>query len=892
MTNIKGDANLSESKTINSGHESPSEKLKKRKNKLISDFLSGKERSFMEHHSRILNDYFLEKFESSIVASKINIAKNPYAIIALGGYGREEQCIHSDVDLLFLFEKNVPDKTEDLIQEIIYPLWDIGLDVGHATRSIKECVSLSGEDLEVLTSVLDARFICGRSVLYSELMRQIREKVIDSRPDKIIKWVIESNVKRHDRFGDSTYLLEPNIKEGQGGLRDYHTMLWVARIKYNIKQPRDLEYYGLLSYDEFKILSEALSFIWDVRNRLHYIAGRKCDQLYFEYQVRLSNTLNLRKQNRFQQVEIFLEKLHGQMEFVKQQYLMFIGEQTYTKKIQWSKKINAQTKIYGLEVARGMLNFVSPEAILDSPDLLIKIFEESARLKVPLSSEAKRLLKEFIYLIDDDFRNSSFALKSFERILFAPPVTIDVLNDMLSTGFLVQFIPEFKTIVNRIQFDEYHLYPVARHSLLTVQTIKKFGTPEDKTGDQLYGDLYKELSNKRLLLWAALLHDIGKGEPTGGHSKRGAKIVNDILKKRSFKKSDIETITFLINEHLLIIKTASRRDLNDEGTAITCARKIKGVERLIMLYLLTVSDSISTGPKAWNDWTSALFKNLFLKVLSILEKGELATGEAVETVNKKKEELLLSESSLQAKQELEQLFNVMSPRYLLYTSAHDILEHIGLYKRLGNADFVWKVTRTSDSNTRIVTICAIDRPGLFSKISGVFTLNSIDILDTQAYTWQNNIALDIFKVKPPLDQIFETERWAKAEDNLKSALSGELNLAEALKEKMLAYRTFRPRATQRPNRIVVDNKSSSFFTIIEVFAYDFPGLLFSITDALFRSGLDVWVSKIATKIDQVIDIFYVRDFDGQKVDSPNRVLAIKKAIADVLPGTSNFPLDQ
>ncbi|MBU4209022.1 MAG: HD domain-containing protein [Proteobacteria bacterium] len=653
---------MSESKTINSGHESPSEKLKKRKNKLISDFLSGKERSFMEHHSRILNDYFLEKFESSIVASKINIAKNPYAIIALGGYGREEQCIHSDVDLLFLFEKNVPDKTEDLIQEIIYPLWDIGLDVGHATRSIKECVSLSGEDLEVLTSVLDARFICGRSVLYSELMRQIREKVIDSRLDKIIKWVIESNVKRHDRFGDSTYLLEPNIKEGQGGLRDYHTMLWVARIKYNIKQPRDLEYYGLLSYDEFKILSEALSFIWDVRNRLHYIAGRKCDQLYFEYQVRLSNTLNLRKQNRFQQVEIFLEKLHGQMEFVKQQYLMFIGEQTYTKKIQWSKKINAQTKIYGLEVARGMLNFVSPEAILDSPDLLIKIFEESARLKVPLSSEAKRLLKEFIYLIDDDFRNSSFALKSFERILFAPPVTIDVLNDMLSTGFLVQFIPEFKTIVNRIQFDEYHLYPVARHSLLTVQTIKKFGTPEDKTGDQLYGDLYKELSNKRLLLWAALLHDIGKGEPTGGHSKRGAKIVNDILKKRSFKKSDIETITFLINEHLLIIKTASRRDLNDEGTAITCARKIKGVERLIMLYLLTVSDSISTGPKAWNDWTSALFKNLFLKVLSILEKGELATGEAVETVNKKKEELLLSESSLQAKQELEQLFNVMSPR--------------------------------------------------------------------------------------------------------------------------------------------------------------------------------------------------------------------------------------
>ena len=882
---------MSGSKDIKVRHESVSEKLRKKKKHLILDFISGKERSFMERHSRILNDYFVEKFKSSGVDPEIDIAKNPYAIIALGGYGREEQCIHSDVDLLFLFEKNVPDEADDIIQEIVYPLWDIGLDVGHSTRSLKECVSLSGEDFVILNSVLDARFICGMSILYSELMRQIREKVIRDKSDKIIKWLVQSGIKRHGRFGDSAYLLEPNIKEGQGGLRDYHTMLWIARIKYNIKQPRDLEYYGLLSHSEFQILKEALSFIWNVRNRLHYIAGRKCDQLYFEYQTELANALNLRKQNGLQPVERFLAKLHSRMEVLKQQYLMFIGEQAYTEKSKPAKKLNTQTQINGLaqinniEVKRGLLNFVSSEAILDSPDLLITIFEKSARLQVPLSSEAKRQLKEFIYLIDDDFRNSSFALKSFERILFAPPTTIDVLNDMLSTGFLVRFIPEFKSIINRIQFDEYHLYPVARHSLLTVQTIKKFGTSEDKTEDQLYGNLYKELSNKRLLLWAALFHDIGKGEPAGGHSQKGAKIVNDILKKRGFKKSDIETITFLINEHLLLIKTASRRDLNDEGTVIACAGKIKDIERLIMLYLLTVSDSISTGPKAWNKWTAALLRTLFLTVLNILKKGELATGEAVEAVNKKKEEFLLSASSLQEKQKLEQLFEVMSPRYLLYTSAQDILEHIRLYKKLGNTDFVWKVTRTSDSNTRVVTICAIDRPGLFSKISGVFTLNSIDILDTQAYTWRNNIALDIFKVKPPLDQIFETERWDKAEANLKSALAGELNLTEALKEKMSAYQSLRPRASKRPNRIVVDNESSGFFTIIEVFAYDFPGLLFSITDALFRCGLDVWVSKISTKVDQVVDVFYVRDFDGQKVDAPDRVLAIKKALADVLPGT-------
>jgi len=308
-------------------YDHASKMLQKKRDRLISGFLNKRDPLFLEHNARILDDYFRESFERSEVGPIMRINKNPYAIFALGGYGREEQCIHSDVDLLFLFEKNVPDKTEDLIKEILYPLWDIGLDVGHATRSIKECVSLSGKDLEVLTSVLDARFICGVSLLYSELMEQILKKVIIKRSDKIINRLIESNLQRHDRFGDSTNLLEPNIKEGQGGLRDYHTMLWIGRIKYNIKQPRDLEYYGCLSYDEFKILSEALSFIWEVRNRLHYIAGRKCDQLYFEYQTELANALNFRKQNGLQPVERFLSKLHSRMEVLKQQKyaIVFMG---------------------------------------------------------------------------------------------------------------------------------------------------------------------------------------------------------------------------------------------------------------------------------------------------------------------------------------------------------------------------------------------------------------------------------------------------------------------------------------------------------------------------------------------------------------------------------------
>ncbi|MEA3428604.1 MAG: [protein-PII] uridylyltransferase, partial [Thermodesulfobacteriota bacterium] len=278
----------------------------------------------------------------------------------------------------------------------------------------------------------------------------------------------------------------------------------------------------------------------------------------------------------------------------------------------------------------------------------------------------------------------------------------------------------------------------------------------------------------------------------------------------------------MIEEHLSMIKTATRRDINDEETAISFARKVKDKERLKMLYLLTIADSMATGPKAWSVWTSTLLKDLFLKVLHILEKGELATEEAVRAVEKKKEEVLNSTPSSNDRQTTETLFNFMSPRYLLYTTAQDILEHIRLYKSLGNSDFVWKVTRVSDSNTRTVTICAKDRPGLISKIAGIFTLHSLDILDTQVYTWRNNIALDIFKVNPPPDRIFEEEKWAKAEKDLKSALSGKLNLKKALDKKISAYKTAKPYTLKRPHRIAVDNKSSSFFTIIEVFTYDSP----------------------------------------------------------------------
>ena len=859
------------------------EKLLKKKNRLVSDFMDNKASAFMDRHVRILDDYFHDNFETSTIGPCLGMAKNPYAVIALGGYGREEQSIHSDIDLLFLFQKKVPKEAENLVQEMIYPLWDIGLDVSPATRSLKECINLAAMDFDILTPLLDARFICGMSPLYSTLMEQLHQKIISGRSHKIINWLVKKNQERHTHFGDSSYLLEPNLKEGQGGLRDYHTLLWIARIQSNIRQCRDLEYYGYLSHDEFRNISKALAFIWNVRNRLHQITGRKCDQLHLEYQKTLAHALKFKELDGREPVELFLGALHGWMAFIKQQHLLFLYELNNTDKVKpWKKAIRA-TKVKGLEVKRGMIYYSSSEELLKSPDLLIKIFEESSRLKIPLSAEARRLVKEFGYLVDDDFRASNPIVKSFERILATLAPTFNVLNEMLSTGFLVRFIPEFNGIVNRIQYTEYHLYPVDLHLLRTVRTIKNFGTPEDPTDDSLCGNLYQELKSPKLLLWAALLHDIGKVESAEGHSKRGAGIVRAILVKRGFSHKDIETISFLVEAHLLLVKTATRRDINDEETAIFCARTIKATERLKMLYLLSVADSIATGPMAWSEWTAILVRDLFLKIYNILEKGELATHKAMKTVEKKKARVLSSTLTPYLRQDFPALFNVMPPRYMLYTRAQDILKHVELYKSLKSDEVVWQVTKTSDSTIRNVTICAQDCPGLFSKIAGVFTLNSIDILDAQIYTWRNNVALDIFKVKPPPDPLFEDERWSRAKKHLKSAINGKLDLGVAIKERVAANRSFKPYMRQKPDQIVVDNDTSDFFTIIEVFTNDFPGLLFRVTDALYRCGLDIRIAKIATNVDQVVDIFYVRDLDGQKVDLPDQVSTIKSAITEILP---------
>jgi [protein-PII] uridylyltransferase len=859
--------------------------LGEEKEDLIARFLKGDEPSFLERHAELLDDYFRESFARSDVGPQIRVDKNPYAIIALGGYGRKEQCIHSDVDVLLLFKQRVPQETKGLIQEVLYPLWDVGLDVSYATRSLRECSTLASQDFEVLTSLMDARFLCGISSLYSDLMVRLRDKVLGRRGRAYVDWLVERSGQRHARFGDSTYLLEPNLKEGHGGLRDYHAMLWVARVTYDISEPRDLEFFGHLSHDEFHALHEALSFISTVRNWLHHLSGRRCDQLYFEYQVKLAKALGFRQKNGQQGVERFLGTLHGQMGFLKRHHLTFLGRAVGARR-PGRKKAPRRVLAPGIHVVHDSLEFESPQAILENPRVLVGIFEKSATLGLPLAAGASRLVKEFLHLVDDKFRGSRKVIKSFEQILAAPARTFNVLNEMLNTGMLAALVPEIGGIVNRIQYDEYHVYPVDKHCLRTVQTLKEFRDAGPHGQEGFYAKLFREIGNPALLLWAALFHDVGKGEHGHeGHARQGGQIVRHVFKRMGFPDADIETISFLVREHLLLVHTATRRDINDEKIVVQCARSFGDLEHLNMLYLLTVADSKATGPKAWNEWKAALLKELFLKVRHILKTGELATPASADVIAKKREAVFQGAPSTPT-EAMESLFDNMSPRYLLYTPSDDILRHMELYHRLGQDPLVLEVETTKGEDYRTATICTKDFPGLFSTIAGVFTLNNINILSAQIYTWRNHIALDIFQVKAPPDTIMEEDTWARVNKDLKAALSGELALSAALDQKGKAYKSLERKWPGQSDEVIIDNESSDIFTIIEVYTHDSLGLLYKITSALFQYRLNIWVAKIATKVDQVVDVFYVRDFDGQKVDNPEEVLAIKEGIKKALAGSA------
>lgn len=846
--------------------------------RLVSRFLEGgpDSRSVATSYADLVDQYFRRRHQESLVGQRLFHSGDRFAFLAVGGYGRRELNLHSDVDMLVLFDHRIPETAKELVTEVFYPLWDLGMELGYGVRSVQDCLQLSRDDFQVMTSMLDARFICGDSPLYLSFLEKLKKKVILKKRAEWARWLEDVQKIRMDTFGDASYLLEPNLKEGIGGLRDYHHILWVARAFLDVLSPRDLEYQGQLSHNEYHELGEHLSFMWMVRDHLHDLAGRRNDRLGFEFQETIADRLGFQDQGNFLAVEQFMGKLHTAMMSLKGLHRSFVS--SHAPAFGPRKKAGSPVTLpHNLHVHAGELGIDSATALLADPHLLILIFEEAARLGIPLSMEAKRLVREFLYLVDEDFRRSPDVLQSFTRLVMAPRA-YEALDQMFEARLLDALFPDFEKIRDRVQFDAYHIFPVGRHSLETFRYLKSVATE----GDILLVDLMADLPDTEPLFLAGLFHDIGK---TGkNHEILGAEMVQRLLGQMGYPPSLWKEVAFLVRHHLLLIETATRRDLNEEKMVVHFAREIGDVTRLKMLYLLTWADSRATGPRAWNEWIASLVQELFFKCLHLLEGGELASLDA-----SRRAEATLSEVRRRLKDDPdldpEPLFGVMSPRYLLACTPAEIARHVSLVRSFQSGDgrrdenaFLLEAREREAEHCVELIFVSMDRPGLFADIAGVLALQHINIFGAQIYTWRDGTALDIFHVTPPADPLDFEARWNRVRKGLQKTFSGEWSLPELLKEKMSSGILCPPHPVLRPLTININNQSSDFFTLIEIAAQDRLGVLYTITRTLFELGLDIRLARIFTQGDQVADVFYVRDIEGQKVEGEARILEVQQTL--------------
>ncbi len=852
--------------------------LRRSKEDLIAAFSEGSvSTDFPEKHTEILDQYFRSSLEESRAGQALFRDRRPFALVAVGGYGRRELCLHSDIDILILFEKRLPAGAKGLAEEVFYPLWDLGLSLGHGTRSVKDCLDLSRDDFHVLTSMVDARFICGNSPLYLSLMERLQRKVVSKKATAFAKWLKEQDRRRMETFGDASYLLEPNLKEGIGGLRDYHHILWLGRAFYELRVPRDLEVHGTLSHREYQTLMQHLGFIWLVRNHLHILSGRAYDRVTFEFQEQLARQLGFEDQEALMAVEQFLGRLHGAMGSIKALHRSFLS--THIADRLGRRKESKPHKISSnFFHDHGEINFYSAEAILSNPLLLVDVFEQSSRMRLPLSLEARRLVQEFRFLVDSEFRASPDAVRKFVGTLDGPGAW-EALDQMDETGFLDAFIPEFGRVRDRVQFDMYHVFPVGRHLIETVRYLKSLAAQKDILLMQIFSDL----ANPQSLYLAGLFHDLGKGEED--HAAWGASITRNILKRLTFDHQRVDEIVFLVRHHLLLAETATRRDLNDEKTVVQCARDIEDVQRLKMLYLLTWADSKATGPRAWNEWVANLVQELFFKLLHILERGELASPTTSQRVKRIRAAVRRALPREIDRTQVQDYFDAMTPRYLLNTAPKEIAEHIGLIrrrneesKRSHSSPFVLEAKEEVTAGWWKITFVGKDRAGLFADIAGVFTLNNINILSAEIYTWRDGTVVDIFKVTRPLDPLFTGEVPERLKKDFDSVSCGRLSLPYRLGQKAAPSILTKTKRPARPPVVNVNNAASDFFTLIEVFSDDRMGLLYVITHTLTNLRLDIRIAKIATKGDQIADVFYVRDMEGQKVEDDEHIEEIRRSL--------------
>ncbi len=812
-------------------------------------------------------------------AERYSVLDQRVALIAQGGYGRGELNPCSDIDLLMVYPQRPGAFVETVTEKVLYALWDTGLTVGHAMRSLRECVQLAGKDLKVKTALLDTRFLAGDRALYDTFAATMERDLLKRNASRFFRDKTAESEERHRRYGDSVYLVEPQIKEGEGGLRDIHTAMWLAKVKYVIRDLDELMAKGVLTERDHAEVVAARDFLWRVRNALHFLSGQHLDQLTFEYQERIADDLGYRDTQQSQGVEHFMRDYYLHARAVNRFSDDMIARCLERPAPRFIGRLGGRAIRPGVRIVAGELVVGDPETLRDDPTLLLRVFADAQRHQVRLSAATRRLVRASAPLIDDAVRRAPAAARAFLDILGHPQGVYEALQEMHELDVLDAYLPEFAHLRCLAQYDRYHIYTADEHSLRAVERLEQLLLGAFKESAPLLTAVMRDVDGIEVLYLAMLFHDVGKGLG-GDHSNRGAVRARAVAERLGLNADDAAQLDLLVRQHLLMHRLATRRDIHDPRLVAEFARTVGALATLKKLYVLTFADLGATNPKLWNSWQDMLLGELYGLTVESFERGITAEQAQAERAARMRARV----AAVVGDAAVGQFLADMPDRYFLTTPEEDIPQHVDMVRRYAEEPLVMAVAHFPEREYSEFTVVTRDQPGLFAKLTGVLRAHGMNIGAARIATGGSGVVVDVFRVTH-LDGAAiarDDERWERIQGAVGKALEGTIDVEE------MVARAGQPSALgekivpRMPTKVEIDNQVSEEFTVIDVFTVDRVGILFAITNTLYHLDLSIHLAKITTSVDRVLDVFYVTDLEGEKIEDPVRLARIRDTLLQEL----------
>ena len=825
-----------------------------------------------------------------LAANRAYRASNPTAgehlcIAAVGGYGRGELAPCSDIDLLFVLPFKSTPRNEQVIEYVLYMLWDLGLKVGHATRTIQECVRLSRKDLTIRTSILESRFVWGEKPLFDQLRTRFRKEVVKGSERAFVEAKLAERDQRHRRMGGSRYVLEPNVKDGKGGLRDLHTLFWIAKYLHPVREVSDLVDRGVLRASEAARFAKSQRFLSTVRCRLHYLSGRGDDRITFDRQPEIGALLGYKDHAGARGVERFMKHYYLTVKEVGDLTGIFCAaleiEHSRRSRFVLPKLGLLQRAPDGLAIESGRLALARGVRFVERPIDILRLFHTSQDRGIDIHPRVLRAMTRNLRLVDG-LREDAEANRLFLDMLTSPKNPERILRQLNEAGVFGRFIPDFGRVVAQMQHDMYHVFTVDEHTIMAIGILRGIEDGAFAEEMPIATEVVQTVQSRRALYMAVLLHDIGKGRG-GDHSEIGEQVALRLCPRVGLTPEETETTAWLVRQHLVMSNTAFRRDVNDPKTVSDFVETVRSLERLRLLLVLTVADIRAVGPGVWTAWKAALLRDLYYAAEEAMTGGMAAAGHG-HRIERAKENLAAALDDF-APREIETHLESGYPAYWLSHPTEALARHARLVRAVTRSETPLSIDTRIDRYREAteVTVYAPDHPGLFSHIAGAIAVSGANIVDAKIFTMTDGMALDTFWVQDGRDQpIGSRDRLARLEANIEHAITGRMRPMRELEEMIRKQGEKRDNVFTVEPRVIVDNTASATHTVVEVNGRDRPGLLYALTRALSGEDVQIGSAQIATYGESAVDVFYIKDVFGLKVTHEIKLERIRKALLEAL----------